>query len=129
MGVYDTKAAIIKAPFGDGVANTSPRFFDCTPTSQAHAVPASWAGKIVRIANETANMAQFFFSFNSAATCDETIAATAAGTASPSLGGSIFGNTERHVQLPHLPNENQDFIFFVRASAVNTSLRLELVSP
>ena len=129
MGVYDTKAAIIKAPFGDGSANTSVLFFDCTASSQTHALPRSWAGKIIRIANETANLAQFFFSLNSAATCDETIAAAANGGGSASLGGSIFGNTERHVQLPHLPNENQDFIYFVRASAVNTSLRLELASP
>ena len=92
-------------------------------------MPRSWAGKIVRIANETTNLAQFFFSLNSAATCDETIAAAANGGGSASLGGSIFGNTERHVQLPHLPNENQDTLFFVRASAVNTSLRLELASP
>lgn len=129
MGVYDTKAAIIKAPFGDGTANTSVRFYDCTSTSQAHAVPASWAGKIIRIANETANLAQFFFSFNSAATCDETIVASANGGGSVSLGGSIDGNSERHVQLPILPNENFDTLFFVRASAMNTSLRLELASP
>jgi hypothetical protein len=129
MGVYDTKAAILKAPFGDGSANTSVLFFDCTSTSQAHIVPRSWAGKIIRISNETANLAQFFFSFNSAATCDETIAATANGGGSPSLGGSIFGNTERHVYLPVLPNENQDNLYFVRASVTNTSLRLELASP
>lgn len=129
MGVFDTKAAIIKAPFGDGTNNTEVRFYDCTPTSQAHIVPRSWAGKIIRIANETANLANFFFSFNSAATCDETIAATANGGGSVSLGGSIAGNTERHVQLPILPNENQDNLYFVRASVTNTSLRLELASP
>ena len=129
MGVYDTKAAIIKAPFGDGATNTNVLLFDCTASSQAHPLPRSWAGKIVRIANETANLANFFFSFNSAATCDEAIAATANGGGSVSLGDSIFGNTERHVQLPHLPNENQDFIYFVRASVTNTSLRLELASP
>lgn len=129
MGVFDTKAAIIKAPFGDGSANTSVLFFDCTNASQAHPLPRSWAGKIVRIANETANLAQFFFSHNSAATCDETIAAAANGGGAANLGGSIFGNTERHVQLPHLPNESQDFIYFVRASVTNTSLRLELASP
>lgn len=128
MGVFDTKAAIVKAPYGDGTNNTSVRFYDCTSTSQAHAVPAAWAGKIVRISNETANLAQFFFSFNSAATCDETIAAAANGGGSASLGGSIAGNTERHVQLPELP-ESYSTLYFVRASVTNTSLRLELASP
>lgn len=128
MGVYDTKAAVLKAPHGDGVANTDVFFFDCNSTSQATALPAAWAGKIVRIANESSNLAQFFFSFNSAATCDETIAAAAAGAPSPSLGGSIFGNTERHVQLRELP-QGYNTLYFVRASASAATLRLELASP
>lgn len=127
MGVYDTKAAIVRAPYGDG-STTTVLFFDCTSSSQAHAVPNSWAGKIVRISNETANLAQFFFSFNPAATCDETIVAAAAGAANASLGGSIAGNTERHVQLPELP-QGYNTLYFVRASVTNTSLRLELASP
>lgn len=127
MGVYDTKAAIIRAPYGDG-STTNVLFFDCTSTSQASALPASWAGKIVRIANESANLAQFMVSFNSAATVDETISATASGAANAALGGSIFGNTERHVQLPELP-QNYNTLYFVRASASPTSLRLELASP
>lgn len=129
MSGFQNKAAVVLAPFGDGSANTSVRFYDCTSTSQAHEVPSAWFGRIVRISNETANLAQFFFSFNSAATCDETISATAAGAASASLGGSIAGNTERHVTVPSPPNPAQDKVYFVRASVTNTSLRLELASP
>lgn len=128
-GGYQNKAAVVLAPFGDGTTNTSVRFYDCTSTSQAHAVPSAWAGRIVRITNETANLAQFFFSFTSTASCDETIAAAANGGGSASLGDSIAGNTELHVQLPSLPNPSADTLYFVRASVTNTSLRMRLASP
>ncbi len=126
MSVYDNKAAQIVAPFGDGSANTSVRLFTCDSTSRAHAIPADWCGKIVRISNETANLAQFFFSKNSTATCDETLVASDAGQPSPSLGEALPGNTEIHVLVPN--KEQYETMYFVRASATSTSLRMRLAS-
>jgi hypothetical protein len=126
MSVYDNKAAQVVAPYGDGSANTNVRLFTCDSTSRPNAIPGDWAGKIVRISNETANLAQFFFSKSSVASCDETLAATDAGQASPSLGDSIAGNSEIHVLIPN--KESHETIYFVRASVTPTSLRMRLAS-
>lgn len=113
----------IKAPFGDGVNATNVLLFNCDSTSRANALPASWSGRYIEITNETANLAQYFFSKNSGATCDETIAAAAAGAANASLGGSILGSTSKQVKLPFWgPDET---MYFVRASVTSTSLRIE----
>ena len=117
------KSEDIKAPFGDGTNVTNVRLFTCDSTSRANALPASWSGKYIEITNETANLAQFFFSKNASATCDETIAAADAGASSASLGGSIAGSTSKQLLLPSWqPTET---MYFVRASVTSTSLRLE----
>ncbi len=113
----------IKAPFGDGSAVTNVRLFTCDSTSRANAIPAEWSGKFIEITNETTNMAQYFFSKNASATCDETIAATDAGTSSASLGGSILGSATKQLLLPYW--STTETMYFVRASATSTSLRLE----
>lgn len=118
-----SKAEDIKAPFGDGVAVTNVRLFTCDSTSRANALPASLSGKYIEITNETANLAQYFFSKNSGATCDETIAAADAGASSVSLGGSILGSSSKQLLLPYWqPTET---MYFVRASVTSTSLRVE----
>lgn len=116
----------IKAPFGDGVAVTNVLYFDCNSTSQAHALPAGWSGKYIRIKNDSANLAQYFFSKNASAACDETIAAAAAGAASVSLGDSIAGGAVETVLLPYwAPTET---MYFVRASTAAATLRLSEAS-
>lgn len=113
----------IKAPFGDGVAVTNVRLFTCDSTSRTNSIPNSWSGKYIEITNETANLAQYFFSKNASASCDETIAATDAGASSASLGGSLLGSMSKQVLLPYWPET--ETMYFVRASATFTSLRLE----
>jgi hypothetical protein len=112
----------IKAPYGDNVLPTNVRNFTCTSASRADALPASWSGKYIKITNETANMAQYFFSLASGASCDETIAAANDGAPSVSLGDSILGNSVEQVLLPSWkPDET---MYFVRASVTTTNLRL-----
>jgi hypothetical protein len=118
-----SKSEDIKAPFGDGTNVTNVRLFTCDSTSRANALPASWSGKYIEITNETANLAQYFFSQNASATCDETIAAADAGASSASLGGSIAGSASKQVLLPYWANNAT--VYFVRASVTSTSLRLE----
>ena len=113
----------IKAPYGDGSAVTNVRLFTCDATSRANALPAAWAGKYIELTNETANLAQYFFSKNASATCDETIAAADAGASSASLGGSIAGSSSKQVLLPYWRGD--ETMYFVRASVTSTSLRLE----
>lgn len=121
-----SKAQDLKAPFGDGSAVTNVLYFDCNSGSQAGALPASWSGKYIRIKNDSANLACFFFSKNSGATCDETIAAAAAGAASASLGDSIMGGAVETVLLPYWgPTET---MYFVRASVSAATLRLSEAS-
>lgn len=112
----------IKAPYGDNVNPTNVRNFTCTATSRADPVPATWAGKYLKITNETANMAQYFFSKDPAASCDETIAAANDGAPSASLGDSILGNAVEQVLLPYWKPD--EIMYFVRASVVATNLRL-----
>jgi hypothetical protein len=112
----------IKAPYGDNVLPTNVRNFTCTSASRADAIPASWSGRYIKITNETANTAQYFFSKDPAATCDETIAAANDGGASVSLGDSILGNTVEQILLPFWqPTET---MYLVRASVSTTNLRL-----
>jgi hypothetical protein len=118
-----SKAEDIKAPFGDGTNVTNVRLFTCDSTSRANALPASFSGKYIEITNETTNLAQFFFSKNSGATCDETIAAADAGASSASLGGSLAGSASKHLTLPYWANN--ETMYFVRASVTSTSLRVE----
>lgn len=113
----------VKAPFGNGTDVTNVRLFTCDSTSRANAIPSSWSGKFIEITNETANLAQYFFSKNSSASCDETIAAADAGASSASLGGSILGNSSKQILLPYW--EATELMYFVRASGTSTSLRLE----
>lgn len=121
-----SKVDDIKAPFGDGSAVTSVRYFDCNSTSQAHALPADWSGCYIRIKNDSANLAQYFFSKNASATCDETIAAAAAGASSASLGDSIAGGAVDQVLLPYWgPTES---MYLVRASVAAATLRLSKAS-
>jgi hypothetical protein len=112
----------LKAPFGDGVTATNVLYFDCGSASQANAVPSSWAGKYIKIKNDSANLACFFFSKNASATCEETIAAAAAGAASASLGDSIAGGAVETVLLPYIAAG--ETLYFVRASASAATLRL-----
>jgi hypothetical protein len=123
--VTQEKAANVIAPYGDGTT-TNVLFFTCTSTSRADVLPDEWAGKFVRLANETTNLAQFFISPNSSASCDETIAAANGGGAAAGLGDSIFGNTEQQFRLPPLPERGH--LYFVRASVTSTSLRIRLAS-
>jgi hypothetical protein len=121
-----SKAQDLKAPFGDGVTATNVLYFDCNSTSQANALPAGWSGKYIRIKNDSANLACFFFSKNASASCDETIAAAAAGAASVSLGDSIAGGAVETVLLPYWqPTET---MYFVRASTAAATLRLSEAS-
>lgn len=116
-------AARLLAPVGDGSANTTVRYFTATSSSQAHAVPATWAGRYVSM-TATGAMVQYFFSTSSAATCDETIAAAADGGGSASLGGTIPQDGERQRRIPaRKPNET---IYFVRASTGTAQVRMEL---
>ena len=119
---FEAKAANNKAPFGDGVASTSTRLFTCDSTSRANAIPDAWAGTFLRVANG-ANAAQYFFSKNSGASCDETIAAADAGAASPSLGELIPANTVVKVRVPG-PLQPGETMYLVRASVSTTTLSL-----
>ena len=128
-----SKAANLTFPFRSGdVANTPVALYDCTATSQAHAIPAEFYGKFVILTNETANMAQFFISDDPDSTVDETLAG-GDPTQSPSLGGSILGNTSRQARLPYAASVTANnggagpkTYYLVRASATDTTLRMEL---
>src|SRR5688500_6803955 len=116
----------VKAPFGDGVNNTSVQYYTCDSTSRADPIPSDWAGKYVFLTNESTNLAKFFFSKNSEASCDETLVATQVGTRSASLGSPLPGSATRHIRVPMiLPGES---LYFVRASAASAPITIELAS-
>jgi hypothetical protein len=125
-----SKAENVTFPFSlDGTSNTPVRYFDCNSTSQASALPPEWYGKFVILTNDSANAAQFFLSCNASASCDETLAAAAAGQASPNLGGVILGNFSRQGRLPYPTNDatgKPRTLYLVRASVSAATLRLEL---
>lgn len=117
-----SRAEDLKAPFGDGSTVTNVRYYSCSSASQATAVPSSWAGKYIKIKNDSANLACFFFSKNASASCDETIGAAADGGASASLGDSIAGGAVETVLLPYINSD--ETLYFVRASVSAATLRL-----
>lgn len=124
MSAYVGKAAIIRAPFGDGTNSTRVRFYTCDSTSKANSLPDAWADQYILITNEGTVTAQFFISKLSTASCDETLAATDAGLASASLGGGITAGQSRHVLLP--ARDANETLYLVRASTSSCPLRVEL---
>lgn len=116
------RAARVVAPKVGADSNTTVRLFDSTSTSQAHAVPDSWAGRYVAMYASTD--VQYFFSTNSAASCDETRAATAAGNAQADLGGILPSGQFVHRQIP--AKKPSETMYFVRASVASGSVRMEL---
>lgn len=122
MGLQ-SKAADVKAPFGDGTAATTVLFFTCDSTSRCNALPGSLAGKFVRVVNtSSSNGAFFYFSSSASASCDETVAATDAGATSASLGEYLPPGATAHLRLPYWnPDQNR---YFVRASVSSAPLMI-----
>jgi hypothetical protein len=119
---FPAKASDVKAPFGDGVAATNVLFFTCDSTSRCNALPNSLQGKFVRVVNTAANGAFYFFSNNASASCDETLAASDAGTANASLGEYLPPGATAHLRLPYW---NPDQVrYFVRASVSSAPLMI-----
>ena len=120
-----SKAENLTFPFRSGTTDNTPvRYYDCNSASQASAIPAAWYGKYVLLTNDSANAAQFFISDDSGSTCDETLAAAAAGQPSPSLGGVILGAASRYGRLPYA--QGNKTLYLVRASVSAATLRMEL---
>jgi hypothetical protein len=131
-----SKAANLTFPFRSGTTDATPvRYFDCSSTSQATAIPASFYGKFVLLTNDSANAAQFYISDDPASACDETATANADGSSSAptQLGGMIAGNTSRQGRLPYPTRAVQasqpgamKTYYLVRASVSAATLRMEL---
>jgi hypothetical protein len=117
-----SKAADVKAPFGDGTNPTNVLFFTCDGTSRANALPFSLQGKFVRVINTSANGAFWFISSDPAATCDATLAATDAGTTSAALGEYLGPGATSHVRLPYWGQDQTRY--FVRASVSSAPLMI-----
>ena len=105
---------------GDAANDFNVRIFDVTATSQAHAVPANWAGKVVRIyfiGTAATDVAVFGFSKNSAAVLDGTQTGSAAGQ-STSAGLAI---ADKQFMDFHLPTkQGSESIYFVRDAKTGT---------
>lgn len=120
------QAVNIKAPQGDGVANTTPRRFTVTAASQSNAVPDDWAGKYVYLHNESAVDVDFYFSTNAAATIATAPAASAAGAGAVSQGGVLRASAERHIRLPS--KQPEQTLYFLRIAGGAATVRIELAS-
>jgi hypothetical protein len=108
------QAARIKAPFDVGSNDFGVRRYTITTTARADAVPASWAGRYVRIFFTSAtatDVAHFGFSRNPSAVIDGTAGATDAGTAT-SVGMTLKVNESMHVRLPG--KQESESIYFCR---------------
>lgn len=117
-----------KAPFDQtaGGSDFGVRLFDSTTTSQAHAIPAAWTGKIVDLYVPVGGAeVHFGFSKNASASIDEAAAASAAGT-SANVGGVVAPGQHRRLYVP-LAKKGEP-MYFVRASLSTTSVRMELSS-
>jgi hypothetical protein len=116
------RAARVVAPRVGADTNTTVRLYDSTSTSQASAVPNSWAGRYVAMYASTD--VQYYFSTDSTDAVDETITANAAGNAQDDLGGILPSGQFIHRQIPdRKPSET---MYFVRASVASGSVRMEL---
>jgi hypothetical protein len=125
MGVQ-FQAVNIKAPQGDGVANTNVLRFTCSNASKCNALPSTWAGKYIYIYNEDAVDAEVFFSKNASAAASNATGSSDAGAGAATMGGRVRASGERHMRVPSIvPGES---LYFVRICASSATLRLELAS-
>lgn len=106
-----TKAEDVKAPFGDGVANTDAAKFTLSAVSAAGLIPVGWYGMFIEIRPVGANMVSWFFSTLSTATATNA-ASDANGSQSAGRGGYIPNGEMRSYQVPFKDNGAQ--IFLVR---------------
>ncbi len=115
----------VVAPFTDGSAVSNVRLFDSTTGSQAHALPADWAGKYVRILPLTEDV-WVLFSKNAAATVDRTVAATAAGASNTALGTKLLKDQYHDYRLPG--KADSETLYFVREAGATGSVQIQLAS-
>ena len=110
------------APTSSGVTNV--RLFNATTTSQTHELPASWRGRYVAVRCEGGTV-DYFYSSLSTASIDRTVAASAAGASSTSLGARMADGDIREEVVPS--PRGSDVVYLVRQADVSTAaLRIEL---
>jgi hypothetical protein len=120
------QAVNIKAPQGDGVANTNVRRFTVTAASLVNALPDDWAGKYIYLHNESAVDVDFFFTTNAAAAISAATAASNAGAGAATQGGRLRSLGERHVRVPSKAPEQT--LYFARICGTTATVRAELAS-
>lgn len=111
------KADNVKAPQGDGSADTNMVLFDTSATSQAHKLPKDLKGKFVTVTAYGGTI-WFFFSTNASAVVDKNLTALAAGRTSAQLGKKLLADSPRDIRLPQVRDDQE--IYFVRQAADTT---------
>jgi len=100
------KAANLTFPFRkDGTGNTPVMYIACTTTHAAIDV-TQFAGKFVKLLNESTtstDFVDFFLTCLSTAEVDRTIASSSSGAQSPKLGDRLYGTQSLQGRLPYLP--------------------------
>lgn len=119
MTVYQYTS--LRAPHDGGVTanDFQVRKFDCDTLHKVNAVPATWAGKVVRLYVTGGNL-HFAFSKSGSAEVDSSVASTDAG-ASLKVGDFLKDGGEIYVRLPGLKDESES-LFFVREASVDNSI-------
>lgn len=99
--------------------------FDVTSTSQAHAIPREYQGKVVDLLALVTGGADYAFSLRSGAAVAFGTTGTAAGTQTQ-IGGRLIENVRHRVTVPSgAPGET---VYFVRDAAGTGMIRIELVT-
>jgi hypothetical protein len=117
----------VKAPFDVGANEYNVKKFTAGTTHLAHALPADWAGKYVRIyfiGAAATDYLHFGFSKSSAAEIDRAVAATDAG-ASAKVGGILKADQDTFRLVPI--RTDSESVYFVReATSAACTVILEL---
>lgn len=115
-----TQAARVRPPFDVGANDFNARKFTAgvAGTHKINAIPASWAGKIVRVyvfgLSAATDTLHYGFSKSSTAEVDNAVAATDAG-ASTKVGGVLSNNQAADHRMP--TKQDSESIYFVRETS------------
>lgn len=126
-----TKSARIRAPYGDGTANTNVRLFSggvlaTETTHKATVLPQSWHGQWLTIRAIGGNC--WVMISPTAAEIDRTVAASEAGAASPKLGIMVPSGEAIPFEVPSTPIDATDLYLCRESDAVGTKLEVWLSS-
>ena len=124
------QAAFVLPPLRESATTTvmtTVRLYSAVTTTAVNALPDDWRGKYVEIGCEGGTV-DYVLSVDSAQTIDRTVAASAAGASSSTLGARLTAGEKVPVVVPD-PSGGEKVYLARQADVSTAALRITVVSP